>query len=77
MLDIETIKGELYRYRRQVQRQRNEIVALQRAGVSTASAETLLQRMLVKMDSLRDERDRLQADQTGSARAKVLGGRRW
>jgi hypothetical protein len=77
MPDIETIKGELYRYRRQVQRQRNEIVALQRAGLSTASAETLLQRMLVKMDALRDERDKALTDQTGRARVKILGGRRW
>ena len=37
MPDIGTIKGELYRYRRQIQRQRNEIIQLQRAGVSTAS----------------------------------------
>ena len=77
MSDIDTIKGELYRHRTQVQRLRNEILQLQRAGISTASAETLLQRMLATMDSLREQRDRLQIDQTGSARAKILGGRRW
>ena len=75
MPDIDIITGELARYRRQVQRQRNEILQLQRAGISTASAETLLQRMLAKVDFLRDQRDKLQTDKMGGAGAKV--GRRW
>jgi hypothetical protein len=73
--DIDIITGALARYRRQVQRQRNEILQLQRAGISTASAETLLQRMLAKVDFRRDQRDKLQTDKTGGAGAKV--GRRW
>ena len=36
--------------RRQILRQRNEIQTLQRAGISTASAEALLQRMQDKVD---------------------------
>ena len=75
MLDIDILKGELSRYRRQIQRQRNQILQLQRAGISTASAEALLQRMLAKVDSLRDQRDQLQTDKTDRAGAKV--GRRW
>jgi hypothetical protein len=43
----------------QVQRQRREIMQLQRAGIPTASAETLLQRMLNKIDDLCAERDML------------------
>jgi hypothetical protein len=38
----------------QVGRQRKEILHLQRAGISTASAELLLGRMLAKIDGLCD-----------------------
>lgn len=48
--------------RMQVSRQRKEILQLQRAGIGTASAEALLQRMLDKVDTLCVERDRLKAD---------------
>ena len=50
MPDIEFIRAEIERMLVQVQRQRREIMQLQRAGISTASAETLLQRMLNKID---------------------------
>jgi hypothetical protein len=59
MPDIEFVRGEIERMRLQVQRRRREIIQLQRAGISTASAETLLQRMLNKIDDLCAERDRL------------------
>jgi hypothetical protein len=59
MPDIQFIQKEIERMRVQVQRQRREIMKLQRAGISTASAETLLQRMLNKIDDLCAERDRL------------------
>jgi hypothetical protein len=59
MPDIEVIRAEIERMRVQVQRQRREIMQLQRAGIPTASAETLLQRMLNKIDDLCVERDRL------------------
>jgi hypothetical protein len=62
MPDIEFIRGEIERMRVQVQRRRREIMQLQRAGIPTASAEsaeTLLQRMLNKIDDLCAERDRL------------------
>lgn len=77
MPDLEFIRGEIEHMRLQVARQRKEILQLQRAGISTASAETLLQRMLDKIDTLCADRDRLKADQPGPTKGKVLGGRRW
>ena len=65
------------RMRAQVGRQRKEILQLQRAGIPTASAEALLQRMLGKIDSLCAERDRLKSEQPHPAKGKALGGRRW
>jgi hypothetical protein len=58
MPTIEYVRSEIERMRSLVSRQRKEILQLQRAGVSTASAETLLQRMLSKVDDLSAERDR-------------------
>ena len=72
MLDIEFIEGEIERMRSQVLRQRNEITQLQRAGISTTSAEALLGRMLKKTADLRAERNSLKKEQP----RKMLG-RRW
>jgi hypothetical protein len=47
----------------QLQRQRKEIRDLQRASISTKSAEELLERMLAKVDSLCAERDRQRKEQ--------------
>ena len=58
MPTLEYLRSEIERMRSQVSRQRKEILQLQRAGLSTASAETLLQRMLSKVDDLCAERDR-------------------
>lgn len=58
-MQLETIRGEIERMRAQVGRQRKEILALQRAGIPTGSADALLQRMLDKIDALCAERDRL------------------
>jgi hypothetical protein len=77
MPDIHFIRGEIEHMRSQVAKQRREILSLQRAGVSTASAELLLERMLNKVDTLCAERDRLRADEPGRNKGKVLGGRRW
>ena len=44
------------------------------AGISTASAELLLTRMLAKIDHLCAERDRLKAEPT---KGRVLDGRSW
>jgi hypothetical protein len=77
MPDIGFIRGEIQRMRTQVQRQLSEIRQLQRAGVSTASAEVLLQRMLDKIDSLCAERDKLNGAVPKPTKGKVLGGRSW
>jgi hypothetical protein len=61
-MQLETIRGEIERMRAQVLRQRKEILQLQRAGISTASADTLLQRMLDRIDALCAERDRLKKE---------------
>jgi hypothetical protein len=75
-MQLETIRGEIERMRAQLGRQRKEILQLQRAGIPTASAEALLQRMLDKIDGLCVERDRLK-EQLPPAEGKVLGGRKW
>jgi hypothetical protein len=77
MPDIEHIRGEIERMRTQVHRQRGEIKQLQRAGISTASADALLDRMLDKIDALCGERDRLKKEQPMASRGKALGGRSW
>jgi len=74
--DNDHIRGEIERRRAQVHRQRGEIRQLQRAGISTASADALLQRMLDKIDELCEQRDRLKAE-LPPTRSKVLGGRKW
>jgi hypothetical protein len=72
---LDHIRAEIERMRVQVGRQRKEILQLQRAGISTASAELLLGRMQVKIDEMCAERDRLKKDQPPERR--VLGGRKW
>ena len=76
-MDLGFVRNEIERMRTQVGRQRKEILQLQRAGVSTDSAETLLERMLHQIDRLCSERDRLKAEFSASSKGKVLGGRRW
>jgi hypothetical protein len=77
MPDIEYFRAEIERMRVQVHRQRGGIRQLQKAGIPTASAEALLDRMLSNIDGLCAERDRLKKDQPGPTKGKVLGGRRW
>jgi hypothetical protein len=72
MPDLEFIEGEIERMRFQVLRQRNEILQLQRAGISTTSAEALLGRMLKKTAELRAERNSLKKEQP-----RRMLGRRW
>jgi hypothetical protein len=77
MMGLDHIRNEIERMRTQVGRQRKEILQLQRAGIPTASAEALLERMLNKIDQLCAERDRLKDELPGTSKGKVLGGRRW
>ena len=75
-MQLDCVRREIERMRTQVQRQRGEIRQLQRAGISTASAEALLERMLIKIDELCTERDRLKKAEEPS-KGRVLGGRSW
>ena len=59
MPDINFIRSEIEYMRRQVQRLRGEIRQLQHSGISSSSAEVLLERLLNKIDDLCTERDRL------------------
>jgi hypothetical protein len=77
MPDIDHIRAEIEHMRVQVYRQRGEIRQLQRAGIPTASAEALLDRMLNKIDGLCAERDRLKKERPSPFKGKALGGRRW
>jgi hypothetical protein len=74
-MQLDQLRAEIERMRTQVHRQRGEIRQLQRAGISTASAEALLERMLANIDGMCAERDKLKKKQPGPTRGKVLGGR--
>ena len=74
-MDLEGARRDIEHMRVQVGRQRKEMLQLQRAGVSTAAAEALLQRMLNKIDELCLARDRLKAELPVPRR--MLGGRKW
>jgi hypothetical protein len=63
--------------RTQVHRQRGEITQMQRAGISTASADALLDRMQDKIDALCADRDRPKKEQPLASKGKSLGGRSW
>jgi hypothetical protein len=76
MPNLDHIRAEIERMRVQVGRQRKEILQLQRAGISTASAELLLGRMHSKIDSLCLERDRLKKEEP-ARKLGALGGRSW
>lgn len=75
-MQLDQIRAEIERMRTQVHRQRGEIRRLQRAGISTASAEALLERMLINIDGMCAERDRLKME-LGPRKGRVLGGRSW
>jgi phage shock protein A len=75
-MQLDYVRREIERMRTQVHRQRGEIRQLQRAGISTASAYALLERMLNKIDDLCAERDRLKKEQP-PVKGRVLGGRSW
>jgi hypothetical protein len=77
-MGLDHVRSEIEHMRVQVLRQRREILQLQRAGISTAAAELLLQRMQAKIEGLCDERDRLKNEEKGGpTKGRVLGGRSW
>jgi hypothetical protein len=75
-MQLDQLRAEIERMRTQVHRQRGEIRQLQRAGISTASAEALLERMLTNIDGMCAERDKLKKE-LGPVKGRVLGGRSW
>ena len=76
-MGLDHVRSEIEHMRVQVGRQRKEILQLQRAGIPTAAAELLLERMLAKIERLCDERDRLKKEEGGPMKGRVLGGRSW
>ena len=76
MPDLGHVRGEIERMRVQVGRQRREILSLQRARISTASADLQLARMLTTIDELCAQRDRLKREQP-ARKMGALGGRTW
>jgi hypothetical protein len=76
-MGIEHVRSEIEHMRTQVGRQRGEIRQLQRAGISTTSAEALLERVLNKIDELCTKRDELKRDLPASSKGNILGGRQW
>lgn len=76
MPDLEYIRGQIEHMRVQAGRQRKEILTLQRAGISTASAEALLELMLNKIDGLCEQRDALKKEMP-KPKPRALGGRSW
>ena len=77
MADLASVRAEIDRARKLVNRQRRDILALRRAGISMADAELVLARQLARLDDLIGERNRLTATQPRSMQGRVLGGRKW
>jgi hypothetical protein len=74
-MGLDGIRNEISHMRRQIGRQQKEIQSLRRAGIATASAEALLERMQAKVDGLCEERDRLLGEQRLSAKSYPSGKR--
>lgn len=62
-MDIHDLRKEIAYRRRQCDRQQREILDLQRLGIPTADAETLLFRMQGRVDALCEERDQKRGQQ--------------
>jgi len=72
MPSIEFIRGEIDRMRNRVNRQRREIMQLRHAGISTTSAEALVDEMRCKVNDLCTERKRVTREQF-----RALEARHW
>lgn len=73
-MNIDGIISEINHMKKQVKRQRADILSLERAGIDTAAAEVLLGRMIAKLDGLQDQRERLSPDTrrpTGTHRRRL------
>lgn len=61
-MNLDEIRNEIERRRKDVIRQRREIAQLEKAGISTRSANELLERMQGNIDQLCEERDKLKGE---------------
>jgi hypothetical protein len=77
MADLASVRAEIDRARKLVDRRRRDIYALRRDGIATADAELVLVRQLARLDGLIGERNRLKPAEAPPARRRVLGGRSW
>jgi hypothetical protein len=75
-MGLDHVRSEIEHMRVQVGRRRKEILQLQKAGISTSSAEALLERMLNKIDGLCAQREALKKEQPAK-RVGALGGSSW
>lgn len=73
-MDLDHVKGEIARMRVQIKRQQNDIRDLQKAGINTASAIALLERMHTKVEELIGERNRL-TDEAPPVRRTYASGK--
>jgi predicted ribosome quality control (RQC) complex YloA/Tae2 family protein len=60
---LDYLRAEIERMRYQANRQKNEIRQLEKARINTLPAEALLARMMVTIESLCTQRDRLRDEQ--------------
>ena len=72
-MQLPHIQAEIERTRLQVRRQRKEIQTLQRSGIGALPAEALLARMVVKIDDLRAQRDKLVGDAPVRDKGQLFG----
>jgi hypothetical protein len=77
MADLASVRAEIDRARKLVDRQRRDILALRRGGISMADAKVVLSLQLARLDGLIDERNCLTAARPSPTQRKVLGGRKW
>lgn len=62
-MKLDDVRRDIEYRRKMIIRQRKDIAQLQRAGISTDSAEALLHRMVVKVGELCAERNRLRHEE--------------
>lgn len=75
-MNLEQLRSEIARTRDLIRRKQAELVQLQRAGIRTDDAETVLGRLQERTDHLCAERDRLIGEQrrTYAGRTKAIRG---
>jgi light-regulated signal transduction histidine kinase (bacteriophytochrome) len=74
-MGLDHIRAEIERMRVQIKRQQKDILSLQKAGISTASAVALLERMHNKVDELIGERNRLMSEARSDGLAAYTSGK--